>query len=276
MNESTLVSLDVASKFIASIIAEYDWFLQHIKSGQHHLPAKIRAVLDVLAIDDYPKHYKDENALAGVFWDMAQKNPSLAQKLGADKLLETNSEKPLDPLVNHLSSLEIPEDSKIDNLDFSEKDKNSDSALFIKWSMLWLHEMMALMVHGERITTLVKKAISGDRAAYFKVLQIDPTAFRFIPEFKTIHEQAMLSRDRKFLNNLNYYINNRPSKSRQKKHHIYPVLFFLQIVGLLKGMSNKQLLLFLDDCGFTDYENFPDERSLGLVRKKYLESQNVN
>lgn len=120
-----------------------------------------------------------------------------------------------------------------------------------------------------------KKAISGDRAAYFKVLQIDPSSYSYISEFKAIHEKAIRSRDRKFLQNFNYHLSNRPSKSRQKKHHIYPVLFFLQIVGLLEGMTNKQLLNFLDDCGFSDYENFPDERSLGIVRKKYLESQKL-
>lgn len=158
MNESSLVSVEAASKFIASIIADYDWFLKHMKSGQEHLPTKIRAALVTLAVEDYSKHYLDENSLTTVFWEMLKNNRLMAEELGAVKLLESNQGKPLDPLVEHLSKLDLPEDSVIDDLEFSEDDRNSDTALMIKWMMLWLHEVMALMVHGVRITILAKKS----------------------------------------------------------------------------------------------------------------------
>jgi len=272
-----LATFKPIQKFIASFVEDYDWYLNHIKKTSNHLPAKISQFVGELGIQDYSSLYVDTRNLTTLFIEGLELSPEFKNIFyQANQIPEENAYIFMDEYLENLSQLNLDEMFSVDEeetevVELSDEHKHALLSI-IKWCLLWMHDLTSLMVHGERIFNLVQKAIAGNRSAMLKVLQIDPSAFQYIPEFQTTHAKAVVSRDKKFLNSMNHHLNNRVGKSKLSHRMIYAVIFMLDTLQMLGSMSNNDILELCDSSGLSAYDYIPDPRTIGLIRNRYLEA----
>lgn len=271
-----LATLKPIQEFIASFVDDYDWYLNHIRKTSNHLPPKFSKLVTELNVADYSSQYVNENNLNSLFFEGLALFPEFEKVFfQLNRIPEEHAHQFMDKWLHGLSELDLDEifsdTEQTDEQEPTEEEINAIRSL-LKWCLLWMHDLTSLMVHGERIFTLVTKAIEGNRSAMFKVLQIDPSSFQYIPEFQKIHAQAVVSRDKRFLNSMNYHLSNRVGKSKLSHHMIYAVIFLLDTLQLLGSMTNKDILELCDASGLSDYDYIPEPRTIGLIRNQYLES----
>jgi uncharacterized short protein YbdD (DUF466 family) len=271
-----LATTKPVQEFIASFVEDYDWYLKHIRKTPNHLPTKVSEFVSELGIQNYSSLYVDKNNLNTLFVEWIELSPDFKKVFyQINKIPEENVHKFMDEYLQNLSQLDLDEAFSDEQEEMeegvSEEQLNALRSL-IKWCLLWMHDLTSLMVHGERIFSLVQKAINGNRSAMLKVLQTDPSSFQYIPEFQKMHAQAVVSRDKKFLNSMNHYINNRVGQSKLTHRIIYTVIFLLDTLQILGNMTNKDILDLCDASGLSDYDYIPDPRTIGLIRNKYLDA----
>lgn len=276
LDHTPLASVAPIQQFISSLIGDYDWYLKHLRKTSNHLPLKISKFVNELGIQNYSSMYVDKNNLTTLFIDGLELSPEFKNTFyKINQIPEENAPSFMDEYLYNLSELDFDEV-------FTDEQEESEEGLseeqlralksLIKWCLLWMHDLTSLMVHGERIFTLVQKAISGNRSAMFKVLQIDPSSFQHIPEFQAIHGKAVVSRDKRFLNSMNHHLNNRVGKSKLSHRMIYVVIFLLDTLQMLNNMTNNDILELCDSSGLSDYDYIPDPRTIGLIRKRYIDA----
>ncbi len=267
-----LASLETVRDFIEVILPDYQWYIQHIKNSRDHLPTKVRLVLAGLKIEGYSKLYLDLPASNKLFSDLFLKNNVFDGEIKNFDSNEISHAGLLDQYINDLIHLS-GDTFEFKDIDFETDDEYERVFLrdFLTWIMVWIHDLTALMVFGERITTLAPKAVAGDRTAIFKLVQIDPSTIRFIPQIAEQYQRAAIQKDKYFLKSFNHYLCNRVGISKLKHNLVYVPLFLLYHLQLLHTMSNKELLEFCDAAGLVNYEDIPDARTMGIIRKRFLE-----
>jgi len=271
-----LASIKPIQKFIASFVDDYDWYLKHIRKTSNHLPIQISQIIIDLGMQDYSSLYIDKSNLNTLFIEGLELSAEFKQAFHqVNQIPEENVHQFMDEYLKNLSQLDL--DDVLTDEQEEVEDELPDEQLnalksLIKWCLLWMHDLTSLMVHGERIFSLVQKAIAGNRSAMLKVLQTDPSSFQYIPEFQKIHAQAVVSREKKFLNSMNHHLNNRVGQSKLSHRMIYTVIFLLDTLQILGNMTNKDVLELCDASGISDYDYIPDPRTVGLIRNKYLET----
>lgn len=271
-----LATLKPIQEFVTSFVDDYDWYLKHIRKTSNHLPNQVSKFVNELGIQNYSSLYLDKNNLNTLFVEGMELVPEFKNIFHQlIQISEEDAHKFMDEWLHNLSSLDFDEiftdEQEETDEDLSEAQLNALRSL-IKWCLLWMHDLTSLMVHGERIFSLVQKAVTGNRSAMLKVLQTDPSSFQYIPEFQKIHAQAVVSRDKKFLNSMNHHLNNRVGQSKLSHRIIYTVIFLLDTLQILGNMTNKEILELCDVSGLSDYDYIPDSRTIGLIRNKYLDA----
>jgi len=272
----SLATIKPIQEFITSFVDDYDWYLKHIRKTSNHLPTQISKLANELGIQDYSSLYVDKNNLNTLFIEGMELAPELKNVFHQiNQISEEHVHKFMDEWLQNLSRLDLDEvfsdEQEKTEEELSEEQLNALRSL-IKWCLLWMHDLTSLMVHGERIFSLVQKAIAGNRSAMLKVLQTDPSAFQYIPDFQKIHAQAVVSRDKKFLNSMNHHLNNRVGQSKLSHRMIYTVIFLLDTLQILGSMTNNDILELCDTSGLSDYDYIPDPRTIGLIKNKYLDA----
>jgi hypothetical protein len=76
------------------------------------------------------------------------------------------------------------------------------------------HQMLSVMVHGEKLTTLVARAKVGDDNALVKAVQIDKRILAGIPHVRERFERASAEGERDFLDALSYRLQCAPYRGK--------------------------------------------------------------
>lgn len=267
-----LASLGVVSEFVEVILPEYKWYIQHIKNAEDHLPKELRSALAELDIEDYSKFYTDRPAMDKLFSEVFLENLENHKDNIRGEPQKVQQRAPLDDFLINLKQVSIDQSDHLDiNLGKNEVEEREFLKGFLTWIMVWIHDLTALMVFGESIASIAPKAITGERSAIFKLVQIDPSTLRYIPEISEQHQRAAMQKDKYYLKSFNHYLCNRVGTSKLKHNLVYIPLFLLHNLRLLDGLSNRELLEFCDRAGLIKYEEIPDARTMGLIRKRFLE-----
>lgn len=267
-----LASLDAVKDFLQVILPEYQWYIQHTKNSIDHLPTEIRSALCELEVEDYSKLYLDLPAVNKMFGELFLKEIDFNREIKNIDPAKVPKNSPLDEFLNHLRIISNDRDelSQI-NLEASDEEEREFLKCFLTWIMVWIHDLTALMVFGERLTSIATKAVSGDRTAIFKLVQIDPSTLRHLPAIAEQYQRAAIQKDKYFLKSFNHHLCNRVGTSKLKHNLVYVPLFLLHTLRLLNNMTNKQLLNFCDDAGLINYEEIPDARTMGIIRNRFLQ-----
>jgi len=121
--------------------------------------------------------------------------------------------------------------------------------------MASFYDCISVMVHGEKLTSLVPKAIAGDRVAFLKAIHIDKSILHAHPEFKTQYEKALSTLDRDFLRNIGYRIEAPPTRGKIRFPGVYMIFALLESLRWLNELRHEEILDLCVDAGLDRWQN---------------------
>jgi len=280
-----VLPFDTAKRVVVATVSDWESL-----SGTSSLPpllAKFNApmtrLIRNLSIHDYPKLYEDEKRIVGA-WLLAFLTPQEIKEFSME--VEQASLEERGQLVEEF---EVSADSFIDSLSFPRTHREMVAArrefralsievqresirvcrFFFSGLIATFHQTLSILVHGEKLTSLVAKAKAGDRMAFMKAIQIDPRILDVVPFFVKRHERARLEMDQDFRSEIFYRTVTAPHQGRIRNRSLWMTMSLLDGMGWLAPLSNRQFLSVLDEIGSAAFE-FADETGIGKYRRNYL------
>lgn len=105
-----------------------------------------------------------------------------------------------------------------------------------------LFNLLSLMIHGTKLTSLVKMAISGDDLAFFKAIQIDKQLLISHPFFIEKKRKAQQEQNKRFLSNLSYSENKPTFNTKVRFPALYMLFGILESFQWLDRLKHKEIL----------------------------------
>jgi hypothetical protein len=282
-----LVDKATAAALLQVLAPQLKDFLQLVRDngGRMAWQDSFADFIDRLNIGAYPRLYENEPAtgvvLALAFCGGQEEAIALNNYLQALSPAERGAE--LLELGPHLAEL-------VESIDFdptAEKraamqaeaqslsdDERQKAVEFLQRMFMGIlalfHQFQSVMVHGERLTSLVAQAKAGDDKSFLKAVQIDKRTLTEIDYFKqrwarahTRGEQALIKSAARML--------EAPSFVGRIQHKTVMLsLLLLDSVGLLDSYSDEELLNTLISSGMVDDDQpIEDVKNLNKIRARY-------
>lgn len=266
-----LIDKTSAVDFLRSTIPEWAWLMSKIESegGHFRFPPFVARAITNLKIESYPRLYENEAAISLVLFRAF---------MSQEEIIELNSQleeqspeergQTIRDLIDGLSDLDqafelpkTPADEKRAQAQFDALSKEDQVETVKLAQHLWMvflvgfFQNVSVMVHGEKLTSLVAQAKAGNDDAFCKAVQIDKRILTTIPYFKQRFESAMLEGDQNFTDALAYRLQCPPYKGKIRHKSLWMAFAFLDMVGLLDTLKHQELLDLCDEAGVGGYAN---------------------
>lgn len=145
---------------------------------------------------------------------------------------------------------------------------------FLIFFNAYFYNMLSLMVHGQKLTTLVPLAIQGDQEAFCKAVQIDRNLLLGHPYFKETYSRLIRGGDPAFLKLLTYRLNNATTRGKIRFPALYMVFATLDSFQCLDALTAGEVLDICDEAGLERFQNrIEDENNLVRRRIEYRAMQ---
>ncbi len=147
--------------------------------------------------------------------------------------------------------------------------------LLLAGGLAALYDQLSLMVHGERITSLVAQAKAGNDQAFVKAVQIDGRVLTEIPYFRERYARARMEDEAAFLASVWRRQVAPPYRGRIEHKSLYLMFAFLDLIGLLRSFSHRELLDLYDELGMgRKGRRIEDEKNMGKRLAEFRRFQN--
>ncbi len=135
---------------------------------------------------------------------------------------------------------------------------------------------IALMVHGQKLTTLVPLALQGDKKAFCKAVQIDHNLLTGHPYFQDIYARLQTGETPNFLDDILRHLSRPPIQGRIRFPALYSLFATLDLFGWLNDFTAPEILDMCDEAGLDRYQNrIEDENYLIKRRLEYRKKQKL-
>lgn len=189
-----------AAQFIRAMAPDWAWLLQHIESedGYVRFPPQFSHIIVNLKIENYPELYENELFIAAMML-RAFLEPEEIKELEA-KLISLSLEERSRFVAEKFADLnafgeaieipKTPDQQKRAEAVFNALPKEEQTEVTQFWQHFMMaflasfHQSLSVMVHGEKLTSLVSQAKAGNDKAFAKAVQIDKRILLAIPYFK--------------------------------------------------------------------------------------------
>lgn len=243
-----------AAGFISSGAPDWEWLLGQMESEGGYLrfpPMVVRAIVN-LKIGSYPLLYENEAAIGLIVFrafmtqeQIIELNTQLTEQSPEERgqtlremcggLLEVDQafELPKTPAAEKRAQAQF---------DALTKEEQADAVRIAQY--FWMgflagfFQNVSVMVHGEKLSSLVLQAKAGNDEAFCKAVQIDKRILTTIPYFKQRFENAALDGDQEFADALAYRLQCAPYKGKIRYKSLWMAFAFLDMVGLLTPTEN--------------------------------------
>jgi hypothetical protein len=228
-----------------------------------------------LKLDNYVILYEDEKrihtAMALFFFDKAEIKKQKEEE--ANKTIEQQQEE-LDSFVEDIidSGSEIaeaifkdwpptPEQEKIALEEFKKLDGETQKYQTEKMQYLFLsmisslHNYFSVMVNGEKMTSLVPKAMQGDDEAFLKAVKVDRNLLSFHPYFIERNNRAQLAGEQEFLRKLSARQSSPNLLGKIRYPGLYMIFAMLEVMTWLNDFTHEEILDLCDACGLDRWQN---------------------
>lgn len=149
-------------------------------------------------------------------------------------------------------------------------------------ALYWLYffgsffNLLALIVHGEKLTALVPKAINGDDTAFMRAVQTDRMLLHHHPYFIERKLRAVNEGDRKFLIRLASREATPILNGQVQFPGLYMVFGILESFRWLDDMKASEILDICINAGLDQYQNrIDDVNYLSTRLREYRKWQNT-
>jgi hypothetical protein len=257
---------ETALSLIRGALPEWEWFVAHLESrgGLFRFPSIVSDAIRNLRIESYPLLYENEKAIGAIILRAVLPEDEL-KALEGELIAATAKERGslLRELLESLDELgdvhfEIPKtpaavrraQEAFDALSAEERKDLVRSAQFL-WSgfLAVFHQQLSIIVHGEKLTSLVAQAGRGDRTAFAKAVQIDKAVLQQVPYFREGYATAGRESDMPFLREIGARIAAPPYRGRIRHKSLYLTFAALEGFGLLDDFAHGELLDFCEEAG---------------------------
>lgn len=127
------------------------------------------------------------------------------------------------------------------------------TARFLQYAMAgglaMFFEYLSIAVHGEKLSSLVQRAVRGDDAAFGKAVQIDGRTLVVLPYFKERYARAVSVHEATFLHMVGQKQTAPAYKGRLRHKTLFMAFALLEGCGLLARFTGEQLLDFCWEVG---------------------------
>lgn len=248
------------------------------------LPPDVVEVKTALNAASYVNFYDDERAL-GLALLMGLLGEEVAKELiqGINALTQDELDEFLLEFSDDLEKLDFdelmpPKDERgrliaISEFERLDETDTVDSVKRAQW--LWgallggFFQMLSVMVHGQKLTSLVRRAIAGDQDAFCKALQVDKSLTVAHPKFLLLRQQAQDRGDWAFLKRIGEAEVKPVLRSRIRYPGLYVVFAMLDSMGCLDRFTHSEILDICDAAGLDRYQNRIED--VNYLTKRLLE-----
>jgi hypothetical protein len=285
-----LIDKAAAAGFLRSGIPDWTWFIAHIESedGHFRFPPIVTRAIENLKLQDYPLLYENEASLGLILFRAFLSQEEILElnaKLADQSPLERGKTMRdwIDGLFEFDEAFSFPKTPAQERRAFAQFNALSkvDQAEAIRMAQhLWMaflagfFQNISVMVHGEKLTSLVAQAKAGNDEAFCKAVQIDKRILTTIPYFKQRFERGALEGDRNFTDALAYRLQCPPYKGKIRHKALWITFAYLDLVGLLDNLRHQEILDLCDDAGVGGYANrIEDVKNLSKRLAEYRDFQ---
>lgn len=146
--------------------------------------------------------------------------------------------------------------------------------LFLAYIYAYFYNHIALMVHGQKLTTLVPLALKGDKKAFCRAIQIDRNILTGHPYFRDTYARLQTGEDPNFLNSVTAYIDRPAIKCRIDYPALYMLFAVLDGFKWLDDIKAREILDVYNGMGLNvDQGYIEDENSIVKKRIEYRKKQ---
>jgi hypothetical protein len=238
-------------------------------------PEPLVKIKSNLKLENYVELYEDEKRINICFalymFDKDQLEKQAEEEKGLT--LEQKQEK-LNALVEYIDHYVedelpqmfkdfpiIPENEKLAKEEFEKLSIEDQQYFTRKFQYLFLgmlsamHNYFAVMVLGEKMTSLVPKALKGDDDAFLKAVKIDRNLLTNHTYFKDRYQKAQQSGQREFLEKLAIRQSTPNLLSKIRYPGVYFIFSMLEVMGWLDEFRHEEILDLCDTCGLDRWQN---------------------
>lgn len=144
-----------------------------------------------------------------------------------------------------------------------EEQRKAEKSSAFFWSYLFssFFNTLALMVHGEKLTTLVQKAIAGDDNAFMRAIQTDRMLIKHHPYFQERKARAEYEGDKNFLIRIASREANPILSGQIQYSGLYMVFGILESLQWLDDLTAREILDICIEAGLDQHQNRIDDVS---------------
>jgi len=261
----------LAIRFVARFVPEYVGLLREAQraNGWQRVATGIAELRRKLNIDGYVALYDSEKHLYGCFVvgvvgfqgmkdldaDLRKLKPSeLQEEINAlnESVLESASEDIRPESEEEAKALA----AELDELPEGERAEAIKRIQYF-WcaAIAFFYNTVSVMVHGEKLTSLVPKALDGDRQSFLKAIHVDKALLHAHPRFRERYEEASVNGEAEFLRSLAYRMGASPTKGKIRFPGLYLTFAMLEMLGWLDELRHEEIMDVCDAAGLDRWQN---------------------
>lgn len=265
-------SREKAIGLVISLAPEYAEFLTFFQGpgGWLRLPKQLIDIKNRLNIHNYPELYDDEKKInvALMFGLIGEEefkkwNAEVSQMSSEEQLALVNELVDDSDLwdVSHFFPPEGEEaiarvKAEYEALSVEDRLIVDRRAQFF-WSYFFahFHNVLSVMIHGEKLTSLVSKTLAGDDQAFFKAVQVDRSLLTHQPYFVRRYREAAECGEAEFLKKIAYRQSNPTLRGKIRYPALYMVFALLETLNWLDDLKHEEVLDICDQAQLDHYQN---------------------
>lgn len=252
-------------------IPEAEWLLGQIESqeGWFRFPSFLSDAIANLKIESYPLLYSSEGAIVVMLLQgflSREEIKALSAEIDSASVDERSRflVEIFDSVGPVVESLEIPKTPEkreaamreFQRLSPEEQQESVKLAQHLYCSFFaTFYQNLSVMVHGEKLTSLVARAQEGDDQAFVRAVQIDRRILTAVPYFQGRYARAQDEADGDFFDLLAYRQKSAPYRGKIRHKTLWLSFSILDQAGLLDSLSHREILEMCDEAGVGGYEN---------------------
>lgn len=264
-------------EIIITVSPQYIELLRELQSngGWVRLPEKFETVFRRMNLDNYVLLFDDERFISACFGlflmgqqgfkDFNVELEAMSSERQSEFVSQWLSEIQDDKSWEHLLEGSFPDTpekeaealTQFNALSEEDRAESSKRAVWF-WGLFfgWFYQYLALMLHGQKLTTLVSHAKAGSEDAFALAVHIQPRLLKSHPYFRDRYEQARQNKEANFLKRVGTRIANQGGPGRIQYPGLYVVFTILEVAGWLDGgFTHEEILKMCDQAGLDRWQN---------------------
>lgn len=285
-----VISPDAVLHAMRSGIPDAEWLLGQIESeqGWFRFPPYLSSLIINLKIEAYPLLYCSEEAMAAMLlkgWMSTEEIRAFGAELEAASPQELGNLviELVDTMGEVVEQIEIPKtpaqqrnaEALFKAMSPEEQAQSVRLAQhFFCFFLAAFFQNLSVMVHGEKLTSLVAQAKAGNDKAFAKAIQIDKRILTVDPYFRERYERAQMEPQNDFFDDIAYRLKAAPYRGKIRHKTLWLAFSILERSGLLNTLTHREIMEMCDEAGVGgDKNRIASEKHLGNRLREYREFQ---